>query len=67
MRNTSQRVWAFRVCVTISDHQIVEGLGKRICQDKGPFLLEFDDHLADTKRVYFQIDGEFYQMTKPLK
>lgn len=50
---------------SLGTEQVFEAFGKRIHQGKGPFRLEFNQALKPSERVYFQIDGEFYQMTSP--
>lgn len=56
---------SFSGVTSIGAEQIMEGHGRRIHQGKGPFEIEFNPDLDPDERVYFQIDGEYYQMTRP--
>ncbi|SCM08451.1 diacylglycerol kinase, putative [Plasmodium chabaudi chabaudi] len=40
----------------------IKGRGYRIHQGKGPWKIDFKENLSG---VYFQVDGEFFYMTKP--
>lgn len=44
---------------------VTGGLGKRVHAGPGVFTLDFNPKLKADERVYFQVDGEFYQMTQP--
>ncbi|EZG72984.1 putative diacylglycerol kinase [Gregarina niphandrodes] len=57
----------FGTVTSLGTEQVLEGLGRRIHQGGGPFTLAFHENLGDEDRVYYQIDGEFYIMTKPLE
>eukprot|EP01053_Blabericola_migrator_P002329 Blabericola_migrator_1__2328@NODE_164_length_12331_cov_134_122880_g142_i0_p7_GENE_NODE_164_length_12331_cov_134_122880_g142_i0NODE_164_length_12331_cov_134_122880_g142_i0_p7_ORF_typecomplete_len292_score37_25DAGK_acc/PF00609_19/7_2e27_NODE_164_length_12331_cov_134_122880_g142_i027913666 len=55
----------FSGVASMGAEQLMEGHGRRLHQGSGPYLLEFAPDLDLDERVYFQIDGEFYQMTQP--
>ena len=44
--------------------QVIPGRARRIYQGTGPFTLEFKD-LGTERRVYMQIDGEYFYANRP--
>jgi len=56
---------SFPTAVSLGIELAVKGNGRRIHQGKGPYEISFKV-LPATVRVYFQVDGEFFIMTKPL-
>eukprot|EP00914_Ancora_sagittata_P020918 GHVO01041143.1.p1 GENE.GHVO01041143.1~~GHVO01041143.1.p1 ORF type:complete len:255 (+),score=43.67 GHVO01041143.1:592-1356(+) len=54
----------FGTAMALGAEQAWAGWSKRVCQGKGPFRWVFKS-LPTEQRVYFQVDGEFYLMTRP--
>eukprot|EP01054_Gregarina_sp_Poly1_P004906 Gregarina_sp_Poly_1__4905@NODE_2601_length_1933_cov_142_215970_g1575_i1_p1_GENE_NODE_2601_length_1933_cov_142_215970_g1575_i1NODE_2601_length_1933_cov_142_215970_g1575_i1_p1_ORF_typecomplete_len197_score28_46DAGK_acc/PF00609_19/2e17_NODE_2601_length_1933_cov_142_215970_g1575_i14841074 len=56
---------SFSGVTSMGAEQLMEGHGRRVHQGAGPFEVQFHPDLEPEERVYFQIDGEYYQMTRP--
>lgn len=54
----------FPSAAAIGFERVAQGRGKRLAKGEGPFTLKFRDMPRDW-RVYYQVDGEFFQMSNP--
>ncbi|KAH0474223.1 MAG: hypothetical protein KVP17_000717 [Porospora cf. gigantea B] len=56
---------SFHSAVGLGSEKVVRGRGYRIDQGPGPYELEFYESLSEKQRIYFEVDGEFFVVTRP--